>query len=423
MVHINNTLKLLGFEDLDIKELSIDESETEIHIYIKLKITPCKCSKCGFINRTLHSYRENTILHHHFVGKKCIIHYYKNRLRCSNCRATYFEPNPFAYYKKKISNETVFAVLRELKHNQSFIDVGKKIGISATEVIRIFDKHIDMKRETLSEIIGIDEFKNLSSGRGKYACIITSIDRSSVIDVLEDRTIETLSRYFSSIPLEERKRVKYFVSDMYDGYKYIHDLYFKDSIHIIDTFHFVRLFTEAFNRIRIRIMKSYPVSSYEYSLMKDYWKTLMMPGYKLHKNKSYYQRFERSLNQKELLNIILGKDDNLYYAYLLKEDFVCHYYKVEYEKAENYIDKLIDSYKYSNFTEYVEVSKSLKKWKFQIINSFIRNANGKRITNAKTEGFNNSVKVIKRTSYGYANFKRFRNRILYILRETTPIKI
>ena len=52
-----------------------------------------------------------------------------------------------------------------------------------------------------------------------------------------------------------------------------------------------------------------------------------------------------------------------------------------------------------------------------------RKKDGKRITNAKTDGFNNSVKVIKRTSYGYANFKRFRNRILYILRDYAPITI
>ena len=65
----------------------------------------------------------------------------------------------------------------------------------------------------------------------------------------------------------------------------------------------------------------------------------------------------------------------------------------------------------------------LKKRKEQIINSFIRDKDGRRITNAMTEGFNNSVKVIKRTSYGYANFKRFRNRILYILREKSAFKI
>ena len=286
MVHINNTLKLLGFEELDIKEFKIDESETEIHIHIKLRVKSCECKHCGTINKTLHSIRENIILHHHFTNKKCVIHYYKNRIKCISCGSTYFEDNPFAKFKKRISDETVISVLRELKQNQSFIDVAKKVGISATEVIRIFDKHINLQREPLSEIMVIDKFKNLSTGRGKYACIVTSIDRSSVIDVIEDRTIDTLSRYFSIIDREERKKVKYYVSDMYDGYKYIHDIYFPDSIHIIDTFHFVRLFTEAFNRIRIRIMKSYSVNSQEYSLMKDYWKTLMMPGYKLHKIKA-----------------------------------------------------------------------------------------------------------------------------------------
>ena len=69
MVHINNTLKLLGFEDLDIKEFKIDESETEIHIHIKLRVKPCECKHCGTINKTLHSIRENIILHHHFTNK------------------------------------------------------------------------------------------------------------------------------------------------------------------------------------------------------------------------------------------------------------------------------------------------------------------------------------------------------------------
>lgn len=79
--------------------------------------------------------------------------------------------------------------------------------------------------------------------------------------------------------------------------------------------------------------------------------------------------------------------------------------------------------KNTGFNEYDEVSRSLRKWKDQIINSFIRDKDGRRITNAMTEGFNNSVKVIKRTSYGYANFKRFRNRILYILRKNSAFKI
>ena len=102
---------------------------------------------------------------------------------------------------------------------------------------------------------------------------------------------------------------------------------------------------------------------------------------------------------------------------------VCNYYKVKYEKAEAYLDKLIVRMKESNFSEYKDVANSLIKWKEQLINSFIRDNKGNRITNARTEGFNNAVKVIKRTSYGYAKFSRFRNRILYILRKIKPIKI
>ncbi|MDY3864170.1 MAG: transposase, partial [Eubacteriales bacterium] len=35
-------------------------------------------------------------------------------------------------------------------------------------------------------------------------------------------------------------------------------------------------------------------------------------------------------------------------------------------------------------------------------------------TNGFTEGCNNRIKVLKRNAYGVQNFKRFRNRILFM---------
>ena len=61
-------------------------------------------------------------------------------------------------------------------------------------------------------------------------------------------------------------------------------------------------------------------------------------------------------------------------------------------------------------------------WKQEICNSYLL-VGGKRITNARTEGFNNLVKVIKRCGYGYSNFKRFRNRILHIQKSNNKIKL
>ena len=97
---------------------------------------------------------------------------------------------------------------------------------------------------------------------------------------------------------------------------------------------------------------------------------------------------------------------------MIKEDLVCNYYKVKFENAESYINKLIDNCKNSSFPECIEVAKSLIKWKQQIINSLIRDKDEKRITKAKTEGFNNLVKVIK----GH-------NMDTLILRDYAPITI
>ena len=61
--------------------------------------------------------------------------------------------------------------------------------------------------------------------------------------------------------------------------------------------------------------------------------------------------------------------------------------------------------------EFEEASKTMNNWLPYIVNSFI----DKRFSNGYTEGLNNKIKVIKRTAYGFRNFKFFRLRLMYIL--------
>lgn len=55
----------------------------------------------------------------------------------------------------------------------------------------------------------------------------------------------------------------------------------------------------------------------------------------------------------------------------------------------------------------------MSNWKQEIINSFYT-YDGRRINNGPIEGRNKYVKIILELSNGYRNFKRFRNRILYV---------
>ncbi len=47
------------------------------------------------------------------------------------------------------------------------------------------------------------------------------------------------------------------------------------------------------------------------------------------------------------------------------------------------------------------------KWRNEILNYFKTG-----ITNARTEGFNNVAKVLKRNGYGYSSFENYRLRVL-----------
>ena len=60
-------------------------------------------------------------------------------------------------------------------------------------------------------------------------------------------------------------------------------------------------------------------------------------------------------------------------------------------------------------TELADVAKTYRHWAKGILNAFKYD-----LSNGTTEGFNNKVKVLKRTSYGIKNFDRFRTRILHI---------
>ena len=109
--------------------------------------------------------------------------------------------------------------LDDLKEDHTFKYIAQKNNISLQTVIDILESHIKPVRKILPEVICIDEFKNLRTADGKYAFLILDPLAHKVVNVLEDRKTETLEKYFYSIPWDERKKVKYIVSDMYYPYR------------------------------------------------------------------------------------------------------------------------------------------------------------------------------------------------------------
>lgn len=101
-------------------------------------------------------------------------------------------------------------------------------------------------------------------------------------------------------------------------------------------------------------------------------------------------------------------NDDLRKAHMLKEWFykICQNTKYSIQRTEFY--EWIRNAESSSYTDFEKCAVIYRHWSKEILNDFKYG-----ITNGPTEGFNNKIKVIKRTSYGIRNFERFRTRILH----------
>ena len=77
--------------------------------------------------------------------------------------------------------------------------------------------------------------------------------------------------------------------------------------------------------------------------------------------------------------------------------------------ARRVLIKLLDQLALSKLKELKTLRKTLMSWKDEILNYFEN-----RITNARTEGYNNVCKQLQKRAYGYKSFKNYRLRVLYV---------
>ena len=281
-------------------------------------------------------------------------------------------------------------VIHELRSHVTFKSVAKKYSVSTNTVTRIFNL-VNYSPNTLPSVLSIDEFKG-NTGNEKYQAILTDPQNQKIVDIVSSREKQVLFRYFNGF--RDKKRVKTVIMDMWEPYKDLAQYFFPDAMIIIDKYHYVRQVYWALDRVRKRVQK------------------------RLYKEKRiYFKRSKRLLwadydkldeENRLALGVILNHDKDLYEAWELKEIFNEFRKTNDVKEAENWLRKFILAAEETGLQEYKDAIRAFRNWFPYIINS-----KREKYTNAFTEGKNNKIKVLKRISYGYRNFKRFRNRILH----------
>lgn len=396
--------KNVNFSDYSCKIVKIKEVDTMV-ITALLCNKPSSCPNCGGKTINIHGYKCSNIKIPSISCHNAILKLKKQRYKCKCCGKTFTAETSVVDKNCQISNNTKQAALIKATDKISEKDIAKEFNISHNTVNRLINSFKDSYKVNLNylpKVLCFDEFKSTNDIDGSMSFIFADADTHRIIDIVEDRRLYSLEKYFMRFSKKARESVKKVVMDMYSPYISLVKKCFKNAKIIFDRFHIVNSLSRALNKTRIKFMNS---NKELYNKFKNYWKLLLKQSSELDCVHHYKSRCfgGKYLTHKEIVEKLLSYNDELKNTYEIYQQYLYLLKTNNTKTLENLIDMPP-----KNISSYMATSlKTLKLNKEYILNATIYKYN-----NGLIEGINNKIKTIKRIAFGYRSFYHFRNRIL-----------
>lgn len=447
---MNSITELLDLEDTDIFVSDILIEGTRKTLVLETHLTSHYCPCCGF---RMHSrgIKKRSISHPVLQdGYELFLILKQRRWRCTNPDCNYEINDEFRFVSKgrRSTNATDMLIINAFRDlSASAADIARRFHTSDTHVLDVFDRYVKLDRLPLTDIISVDEVYTDMADDGKYALVIQDFYTGDPIDLLRNRTTRVTEPYFVNIPIEERNKVKYLISDMYNQYIGYVDKYFPNAKPVVDSFHVIQWVVRSIDNYIRGLERNYrkrdrefqdmksaeagrpvtlPISDELYMLKKYRWLVLSnRNNLNYHSDPRMDPHFRRLMNTFDYEDTLFRISPRLRTLRDLKEEYITFNSRYEGNPvlAGEHLEILIDRYFHCGDSIFVDFAQLLCKYKQPIINSFImveKHGPGgiydSRLSNGPIESLNRKIKDLKRLGRGFRNFEHFRNRFLYATR-------
>lgn len=389
--------ELLGLPNVKITSVSLDTSK--INIYCETKTKSCKCPICKeertqIYQSSLHTFRDLN------MGiRQVYLHLTTRQFYCSSCNHYFHEVLDFADSNKSYTHrqsDFMFLVAQQQSYARSGVILDMHAKTVERAVLSKCEKMVNVA-ENYAKVthLGIDE-QSHKKGKKDFVCVLTDLDRGTIVDILPDRKKETLVNHFQSLGEDFCNKITDISCDNWQTYINVAKECFPKANIILDRFHFTKQLNQGLDKYLNEV--------------KDTLKPLLANSKDFAKLKKivYIQYHKLSDQQFNLLNQAFEKDAKLKEIYFNREKF--HHIldnNTQQEIALQQINQWIINTQEKQFSYFDDFIKSLNSTKEYIAN-YVRNC----LSNAVTEGLNNIIRVIKRFSFGMPSFKNLRLRSL-----------
>ena len=237
--NMNDITDLLNLEDHNLQITNIRRVKGVKEITVETIPTAHYCTLCGF---RMHSRGVKTQTVNHPILQdtyQLVVKRKQRRWRCTNLICKYEEAETFRFVNRyrRSSNATDLLIVEAFRDlSNSAASIAKKFHTTDTHVLEVFDKYVRMERLPLTDAISVDEVYLDMDSSCKYVLVLQDFHTGQPIDMIRSRRDNVTAPFFNGIPIEERRQVKYLITDMYNPYLAYVEKYFPNAVSVVDSF-------------------------------------------------------------------------------------------------------------------------------------------------------------------------------------------
>lgn len=349
------------------------------------------CPRCGAICTQFYGKAKTRIRDEPLRSETLYLEITKQRYFCKTCKKPFVEQID-GFKKNQRSTGRFEKFIAEMCENFSNIsDVQKRFQCSSSFAYKVFYKYQAIKlKEKINyrwpSVLGIDEhFFTRRNGYTEYATVLTDMNKKRLYEMVEGKDTKSLIEQLKH--LDGRENVKLVAMDMSSTYKKFVRDFFPNAMIVADKFHVLRLLTPTI----MKMQKEIHGHRQELLLKKLVLKNRMKMDYFLRSDVDKY------LKQHPELDMIYRFKERLYEFYRTKGMV----------RAVHGFYRFINQLKGTGHKALLKLAKTMERWKKEILLYFETG-----LTNARTEAFNRTAKLVQRRACGYKSFKNYRLRTL-----------
>lgn len=411
----NLIIDCVGLQDVDVENYTTDKENLKLTLIVRQKRESCRCHHCDSPLQYVREWKERKIRGPAMGGFLYVeIIFWQLRATCPICMDKVRSAKvPFVH--PNFQNMTLSlcelagrwmeelpcaAVARFFKLNSKTMWDLDQFRMKKMKPLLTFPKGISFVKMSADEVHFRTMPKVNSSTKPeiKFVTNLVCTSESKILSNAPGRDKYSLLKCLNVLSPEQRAEIKFFSVDMHDPFILIIKKFCPNAQICVDRFHLAQKVNDAFDDLR----------KAEFRLAEENNDKFQLGMLAPHRRFVLVER-EKRLNKSDLkmLDQLKKINKNILNGMILVE----HFHNVldktdlfEFRKSLTLWYRLVRESGIKPFKKLAHLIKKNRKY----IEAYILSG----LTTAKSEGLNNKIKVLRRSSYGYTNEQSYMDKIL-----------